>query len=166
MGTEILKSFSHLQNELEEARNSLKGVDENIKRLIGRAPNEMAPRLGQKRPLDDKISRQPFNKFNPRDDQPNKRRNFNNVSVFKRLSEKVPDEDVKAPSRGLISKVIAAPKEVPSRQAVLDKQNNDEKFKARNRRMFGALMGTLQRFQQEETKLKKRVIIVGNLARN
>lgn len=159
MATEILKSFSHLQSELEEARSSLKGVDENIKRLIGRDPSDLPPRQIQKRPLDDKNSRQPFSKFGRgfENDDISKRRNPNAISVFKRLSDKVIEEPVKAPSRGIISKVIAAPKEVPSRQAVLDKQNKDEKFKARNRRMFGALLGTLQRFQQDECKLKKRV---------
>ncbi|XP_066244918.1 pinin [Euwallacea similis] len=161
MGTEILKTFSHLQSELEEAKSSLKGVDENIKRLIGRDPSELPPRPGLKRPLDEKNGRQPFNKFgrfegsDRRNDAP-KRRNPNAISVFDRLSDKVPDEPIAPPSKGLISKVIAAPKEIPSRQEMLDKQNKDEKFKARNRRMFGALLGTLQRFQQEECKLKKR----------
>jgi len=159
MATEILKSFSHLQNELEEAKSSLKGVDENIKRLIGRDPSELAPRPGQKRPniLDEKSTRlgpKVIRKGFENDDIP-KRRNPNTVSVFKRLSEKVYDEPIKT-QRGVISKVIAAPKEIPSRQDVLDKQNKDEKFKARNRRMFGALLGTLQRFQQEESKLKKK----------
>ncbi|CAG9765902.1 unnamed protein product [Ceutorhynchus assimilis] len=152
MATETLESFNHLQSKLEEAKNSLKGVDENIKRLIGRDPSDLPPRPGQKRPLDDKHVRQPFSKFS---------RNFENdvvavkkrnpISVFKRLSERVSDEPLK-PS----SKVIAAPKEIPSRQDVLDKQNKDEKFKARNRRMFGALIGTLQRFQQEESKQKRK----------
>lgn len=160
MATEILKSFSHLQSELEEAKSSLKGVDENIKRLIGRDPSELAPRPGQKRPniQDDKNARQGpklIRRGFENDDIP-KRRNPNSVSVFKRLSDKVYEEPIKTQPKGLISKVIPAPKEIPSRQDVLDKQNKDEKFKARNRRMFGALLGTLQRFQQEETKLKKK----------
>ncbi|XP_050301601.1 pinin [Anthonomus grandis grandis] len=158
MATEILKSFSHLQSELEEARSSLKGVDENIKKLIGRDPNEITPRQPIKRTLEEPKTRQSFSKFTryESDDSPKPRRNQSSLSVFKRLSDKVPDDHVRLPSKGLISKVIAAPKEVPSRQAVLDKQNKDVKFKERNRRMFGALLGTLQRFQQEETKLKKK----------
>lgn len=160
MATEILKSFNHLQNELEEAKSSLKGVDANIKRLIGRDPSELTTRPGLKRPInqDDKNTRigQKVLRRGFENDDNLKRRNPNPVSVFKRLSEKVYEEPVKAQSKGIISKVIAAPKEIPSRQDVLDKQNKDEKFKARNRRMFGALLGTLQRFQQEETKQKKK----------
>ncbi|KAL1512655.1 hypothetical protein ABEB36_002214 [Hypothenemus hampei] len=157
MATEILKSFSHLQNELEEAKSSLKGVDENIKRLIGRDPSEIPTRIGQKRPVDEKNARPPQSKFTRGfDNEQTRRRNPNSVSVFKRLSEKVVDDPVDLPSRGLISKVIPAPKEIPSRQDVLDKQNKDERFKERNRRMFGALLGTLQKFQQEESKLKKK----------
>ncbi|KAF7278543.1 hypothetical protein GWI33_008247 [Rhynchophorus ferrugineus] len=135
MATEILKSFNHLQSELEEARSSLKGVDENIKRLIGRDPSELPPRPGVKRPLNDKI--------------------LHSTSKLPRR-EKVYEEPIKTQPKGLISKVIAAPKEIPSRQDALDKQGQDEKFKARNRRMFGALLGTLQKFQQEEAKLKKK----------
>lgn len=49
MGTEILKSFGVLQSELEQAKDSLKGVDENIKRLIGRDPSDVGPRALVKR---------------------------------------------------------------------------------------------------------------------
>jgi pinin len=40
MATEIMKSFGALQAELEKAKDNLKGVDEHIKKLIGRDPNE------------------------------------------------------------------------------------------------------------------------------
>lgn len=165
MGTEILKSFGTLQSELEEAKVTLKGVDENIKRLIGRDPSEIVQRPGLKRgpPNDDNRSRQrivtttrnrTFNHEN--DEPPNKRRSA--ISVFKRLSDRPSHyEEVQHPQRQMISKVIVTPKEVPSRQEALAAQNSDEKFKARNRRMFGALLGTLQKFQQEETKLKPKV---------
>lgn len=153
MGTEIL----NLQHELEQAKHSLKDVDEHLKKLIGRDPSELPPRI-IKRPVPDDKGRpvvkglgrgRPFLFEN--EEPPNKRRP---TSVFNRLSEKVPD----MPQKGLISKVIVTPKEVPSREEALQAQNKDEKFRARNRRMFGALLGTLQKFQQEETKLKPRVI--------
>lgn len=162
MGTEILKSFGNLQHELEEARSSLKGVDESIKRLIGRDPSELPPRNVQKRSVDEK-GRTPTHKvlgrqrnFAHENEEPSIKRR-SNISVFKRLSDKVPDDDHSLPHKGLISKVIVTPKEVPSREQALEAQNKDEKFKARNKRMFGALLGTLQKFQQEETKLKQRV---------
>lgn len=165
MATEILKSFGTLQHELEQAKSSLKGVDENIKRLIGRDPSDIIPRPVPKRPIqvDDSRSRQrvpPGSRriYNHENDEPmNKRRNS---SVFKRLSERPPayeEELEQKPVKQMISKVIVTPKEVPSRQEALAAQNCDEKSKARNRRMFGALLGTLQKFQQEETKLKSKV---------
>lgn len=40
MATEIMKSFGALQAELERAKDNLKGVDENIRKLIGRDPSE------------------------------------------------------------------------------------------------------------------------------
>lgn len=158
MGTEILKSFGTLQSELEQARNGLKFVDESIKRLIGRDPSEIIPRPGQKRgpPVEENRSRQRGPRNHENGEPPAKRRNG---SVFKRLSERpvhYEEEIVQQPQRQLISKVIVTPKEVPSRQEALAAQNSDEKAKARNRRMFGALLGTLQKFQQEETKLKQK----------
>ncbi|CAG9829059.1 unnamed protein product [Diabrotica balteata] len=159
MGTEIL-SFGNLQHELEEAKNSLKGVDESIKRLIGRDPSQLPPRNVMKRLGDDKnraANKTPVKSrmFTENEEPPAKRRNA--TSVFNRLSDKVPDDDSSTnKQRGLISKVIVTPKKVPSREQALEAQNKDEKFKARNRRMFGALLGTLQKFQQEETKLKQR----------
>lgn len=163
MGTEILKSFGTLQSELEQARNGLKFVDESIKRLIGRDPSEIVPRPGLKRgpPVEENRSRQrgPVSvrtRNHENDEPPVKRRNG---SVFKRLSERpvhYEEEVVQHPQRQLISKVIVTPKEVPSREEALAAQNSDEKAKARNKRMFGALLGTLQKFQQEETKLKQK----------
>lgn len=177
MATEILKSFGTLQSELEQAKTSLKGVDENIKRLIGRDPSELitpGQRHPHKRPVVGNNeeggnkhrwglggNRRVFTHDN--EEPPTKRRG----GVFNRLSDRVVSErvayhhdedngDFKG-HRQMISKVIVTPKEVPSRQDALDAQSGDEKFKARNRRMFGALLGTLQKFQQEETKLKPKV---------
>nr|CAI5843381.1 unnamed protein product [Callosobruchus analis] len=161
---EVLKSFGSLQNELEEAKNSLKGVDEHLKRLIGRDPSEPPPRNNLKRPIPDDKGRAKIQNRNrgftlENDEVPAKRRTtVPHVSVFKRLSDKVEDTHPiqHGPQRGMISKVIVTNKEIPSREEAIVAQNRDEKFKARNRRMFGALLGTLQKFQQEETKLKPR----------
>lgn len=153
MGTEIL----NLQNELEQAKNSLKNVDEHLKKLIGRDPSELPPRITKRTIPEDKTRLNTKNFGHGRgftfenEEPPSKRRT---TSVFNRLSDKISD----IPQKGLISKVIVTPKEIPSREEALQAQNKDEKFRARNKRMFGALLGTLQKFQQEETKLKSRVI--------
>jgi len=37
-------------------------------------------------------------------------------------------------------------------------QRQDRQGRDRNKRMFGALLGTLQRFKQDETRLKDKVL--------
>lgn len=163
MGTEILmKSFVTLQTELEQAKSSLKGVDENIKRLIGRDPSDPPQRVGTKRPPNDDKPRHRLarNRVFPHenDEPPNKRRGTGGGSVFKRLSDRVVSEPVLP--KQIISKVIVTPKEIPSRQEALAAQSKDERSNARNRRMFGALLSTLQKFQQEETRNRPLVSLV------
>ncbi|KAI0211742.1 hypothetical protein LSAT2_003418 [Lamellibrachia satsuma] len=53
----------------------------------------------------------------------------------------------------LHSSVVVTPKETRTRTDTLAAQNEDASGKARNRRMFGLLLGTLQRFRDDE-KLK------------
>lgn len=53
----------------------------------------------------------------------------------------------------LNSRVI---REMPTRQEIVAAQGTDAASKARNRRMFGSLLGTLQKFCQEESRLKQR----------
>lgn len=172
--TDILKSFSALQSELDVAKSTLKGVDENIKRLIGRDPSDVPSRLQTKRSNPSNEDRGRPRNFgnqneerrfkNPRlrslvqenEEPPFKKRNTN-ISVFKRLSDRPIQENHQMNhSKGMISKVIVTPKEFPSRQERMEAQSKDAGSVARNRRMFGALLGTLQKFQQEETKLKTR----------
>ncbi|ODN04444.1 Pinin [Orchesella cincta] len=57
--------------------------------------------------------------------------------------------------RRLQSRIVSSGKE-KSREEVLAEQSKDKKGRDRNKRMFGALLGTLQRFKQEETKLKAK----------
>lgn len=98
---------------------------------------------------------------------PSKRRipTDGNKSVFSRLSGPVrnnnnnnnnsKDEEHKLAIKPRIqSRVI---RELPTRQEVVAAQGDDEQSRARNRRMFGSLLGTLQKFTQEEAKLKSKV---------
>lgn len=57
----------------------------------------------------------------------------------------------------LPSRVFTTATEAPSRQEVMAAQAVDEQSKQRNKRMFGALVGTLQKFRKEETRVRERV---------
>lgn len=95
---------------------------------------------------------------NRRDNSPpplSKRRliNFNSEtkSVFSRLSGPPSrDEDIKPK---LNSRVI---RELPTREEIVNAQGSDAASRARNRRMFSSLLGTLQKFCQEESRLKPK----------
>lgn len=54
----------------------------------------------------------------------------------------------------LASQVIPAVKEVKPRHLAIEEQKTDAKNVARNRRMLGMILGTLQRFQSEESRRK------------
>nr|CAD7196557.1 unnamed protein product [Timema douglasi] len=292
MTTEIMKSFGALQAELEQAKNNLKGVDEHIKKLIGRDPSEGQQRPGLKRSLppsedfgrgrgSDDFGRGRGRGFTPlrgrRDpggrpeedggaESSAKRKPGDLRTVFSRLSGppkprkdgESGDEDEELPNKiallnyaeavgkvsnhtgktcqyivqehnhvflemyseehtggegehgscvdpmehlvqalkvlvvelggstffymslrasirrtgdpAISSRVIATPRELPSRQEVMAAQSKDERNKARNKRMFGALLGTLQKFRQEETRMKdkeeKRAIVEKKLEEN
>ncbi|XP_059477519.1 pinin isoform X2 [Neocloeon triangulifer] len=194
---EIATTLGTLQAELEQANAKLKGVDETIKRFMGRDPNEplpTQPATGGPRRVVSLGGRQeaPFRNVHPpgrfrnaggndADDGPpaNKRRSVGG-SVFSRLSG-VPlrskrnvdveeEEDERPSNRALQSKVIPSKEMLVTREDVLTAQSKDEKSKARNRRMFGALLGTLQKFQKEETLLKdkeeKKAIVEKKLEEN
>lgn len=199
-------SILTIQNELERARERLKGVEENIKRSIGRDINSGPPLLrpGFKRTarqiegLNETPLRQRFQnegiksrlgefvrntdrehdfrgKVNRRlsnPEPPNRLRKVEKpderisakkrlgeqpaVTVFSRLSGPPKDDDFeeKESSVKITSQVIV--QDAPSRKDVLAAQNGDNQSKARNRRMFGALLGTLQKFRQEENRQKEK----------
>lgn len=81
-------------------------------------------------------------------------------SVFSRLSGPPPRHhhnhnagNIEEPKPKLNSRVI---REMPTRQEIVEAQGTDAASKARNRRMFGSLLGTLQKFCQEESRLKPK----------
>ncbi|KAF0757994.1 pinin [Aphis craccivora] len=65
----------------------------------------------------------------------------------------------------LQSQVILSFKTMKSRTEVLAAQQGDQVTKERNRRMFGSLLGTLQKFKKEETQLKYKEEIKAKIER-
>ncbi|XP_050432193.1 pinin [Adelges cooleyi] len=70
--------------------------------------------------------------------------------------EEEEEEESTAPKKTLQSQVMLSSKIMKSRTEVLAAQQGDQVTKERNRRMFGSLLGTLQRFKKEETQLKDK----------
>ncbi|KAK3923933.1 Pinin [Frankliniella fusca] len=198
MATEVMKTFSALQEELLKAKEGLKDVDKNIKRIIGRdpeaqPPGQGPPRTGLKRPANqnDEFYGQGGEEGHPgrqmdEEGPPGLRGRLGGRSgtVFSRLSgppmkyikkerdeeysgppskfykreeeeDEMDEEEVQFNKPAISSRVIPQTRELPSKEDILAAQG-DERSKARNRRMFGALLGTLQRFRQEETRMRDK----------
>ena len=49
MATEVMKTFSALQEELQKAKEGLRNVDSHLKRIIGRDPETQPPGQGPPR---------------------------------------------------------------------------------------------------------------------
>ncbi|XP_015522963.1 pinin [Neodiprion pinetum] len=164
-----------LEAQLEAARDNLRGLDRSIQKILGRDPpdgeNPLQPtaRIAQKRPVQEDHRRRQVADFAV---LPNNLTVFKRrwvappgepKTVFSRLSARIPsnaddsaDEDDNTAKPAVSSRVIATPREIPSRQEVIRRERVDERSRQRNKRMFGALLGTLQKFRQEETKLKAK----------
>uniref|UniRef100_A0AAG5CSD8 Pinin/SDK/MemA protein domain-containing protein n=1 Tax=Anopheles atroparvus TaxID=41427 RepID=A0AAG5CSD8_ANOAO len=192
MATEVVKGYSDLQQELDRARSNLKGLNENIRRIIGRDPsgaeqynnsrgaggggggpggangggngNNAAAResfenrkrssLGFEAPNMGGQRREQERRYSDIGSQnPAKRRAMGETkSVFSRLSGPT-NRDAEYEKPRISSRVI---KEQPSKEDIVAAQGTDERSRARNRRIFGSLLGTLQKFSQEESKLKPK----------
>ncbi|CAD6995400.1 unnamed protein product [Ceratitis capitata] len=136
-----------LQCELTEAKGSLDIINDSLKKFVGR-PRDIG--AGKSLSTDDlKAGCQKYL------NEGKQKRSYEGKSVFRRLS--IPNERNKPT---ISSRII---RELPSREQVLEAQCSDSESRARNRRMFGSLLGTLHKFCQEESRLKikeeKRALI-------
>uniref|UniRef100_T1JJ15 Pinin n=1 Tax=Strigamia maritima TaxID=126957 RepID=T1JJ15_STRMM len=173
----------NLEEQLEQAKECLKDLDANIKKLTGRDPNELRPgmRRGPMGPgggggggggggLEARGRDRIITMGNRRDaggmmdGPPAKRRALG--GPFNRLGprtgprvnrgEDSGDDDDLPHKPTVQSSIVATPKEMKSRKDCLEEQKSDSRGLARNRRMFGLLLGTLQKFKDEETIKKEK----------
>lgn len=84
---------------------------------------------------------------------PAKRGKQETKSVFSRLSGPPSSRDEDNIKPKLNSRII---RELPTKEEIVEAQGTDPASRARNRRMFGSLLGTLQKFCQEESRLKQK----------
>lgn len=169
-----MRGVSALQNEIEKARENLKDVDENIKKLTGRDPTErrqFAPKRrvvsvsGELRGKERLFSqaRREIEAYV----SPVKRRVVG--TAFSRLgpprlagrdrqrADSGDEEDLpnKPAVQSSVGNVITS-KTPRSRKESMDNQTSDRKGNARNKRMFGLLLGTLQKFKTEAKETEDR----------
>nr|XP_014101320.1 pinin [Bactrocera oleae] len=136
MGSNIA-NCQELQKELEEAKGHLDLLNDNIRMIVGR-PRDLGNDINIDSSKDEGCQKY--------GNERKTRRTSDIKSVFNRLS--VPNDGLRP---RLSSRVI---KELPTRQEVLKAQGSDLESRARNRRMFGSLLGTLHKFCLEESRLK------------
>nr|CAB3264980.1 pinin-like [Phallusia mammillata] len=177
-------AVSVLKQQIEKAKENLKNVDDSIKKVTGRDPNEKrfpadehvrpgrgrggTVRLGR-RSLDDNHASM--------EEQPGPPPAKRAGGVFRRIGSATsgiggdrrviipnirhshrtqqPDsdyEDDEPVSRPTVQSSVVSTAKSHTKTELIHAQNVDEKGKARNRRMFGMLLGTLARFQSDESK--------------
>ncbi|XP_005111767.3 pinin [Aplysia californica] len=172
-----------LQNEIEKARDKLKGYNENIKKLTGRDPSGPGIRRllsdGSER-VDDGDNFQMgrgrgrgrlfgLARRNIMEDSgpPAKRRIVG--GAFSRLGpapvpmrrtdrEDSPYQEEELPHKlSVQSSVVSTSRETKNRKEIMEEQTKDKEGMQRNRRMFGLLMGTLNKFKTESKTLQSKV---------
>ncbi|KAL5008259.1 hypothetical protein ScPMuIL_013840 [Solemya velum] len=157
-----------LHSELERAKNNLKDVDENIRKLTGRDPLEyrnVVSSAGRGSPIQEGRGRERIFSLARRsivvgDGVSPAKRGRMMGGAFSRLGPRVGgrgrrrdddsgDEEDLPRKPTVPSSVIATPVESRSRKDSIEESNKDVKGKARNKRMFGLLLGTLRQFKDD-----------------
>ncbi|XP_067624812.1 pinin [Eurosta solidaginis] len=133
MEVNVNKSLKELQEQLYDAKNHLTVLNDSIRRIVGR-------------PVGIEVGHGSLNGAFPK--YGSVQRQKPTKSVFTRLS--ISHDETKL---SLGSRIV---RDMPSRQEVLEAQGLDMESIARNRRMFGSLLGTLHKFCLEESRLKQK----------
>ncbi|XP_032521212.1 pinin isoform X2 [Danaus plexippus] len=161
MVTEVAISFNTLRAQLESEKSNLFKIDENIKKIVqtsGRFTDRFNGTGDYARGGLRGAARNNYSDLSNhfKNDDPLKRKH-ETKTVFSRLSARVQDSDGEEEvpdKRARVHSTVC--KELPTRAAVLRAQGDDEQARTRNRRIFGSLLGTLQKFKQEEIVLQTK----------
>ncbi|XP_034111865.1 pinin [Drosophila nasuta] len=144
-----------LEAKLSHARQSLTTLNDNIRRFVGRGLKDS--RVDRYNPDSgtSKRNESNYDRNVPRKDitlRTNRRIHDSKIVVNRPSKEEDEDASIWLPTPRINSRVI---RELPSREEIVEAQGIDSESRARNRRMFGSLLGTLQKFCQEESRLRK-----------
>ncbi|XP_068731139.1 pinin-like [Montipora capricornis] len=159
-----MATVAALQRDLELAKEGLKSVDENIKKLTGRDPSEFRPAAGRrvmlKRDYPDRNTGQgPAAKRLDSSGTPGRlwsrvvstRTSQDRNRPSSRLDSEGEEEEEDGDKPAIQSSVVATPAPSRLKRDVITK--TDDKTKSRNRRMFGVLLqGTLQKFKDKNSQ--------------
>ncbi|KAH9523060.1 hypothetical protein Btru_065647 [Bulinus truncatus] len=177
-----MKGVEVLQSEIEKAKDKLRNYNENIKKLTGRDPN----RPGAKRLLSNDGVEREEDGYSGRtargrgrlfglarrsimedNGPPSKRRVVG--GAFSRLGpapmparrrdrEDSPYEEELPTKLSVHSSVVSTSRDAKSRQEIMQEQTKDKDGMQRNKRMFGLLLGTLNKFKTESKTLETKEV--------
>ncbi|GFT43180.1 hypothetical protein NPIL_87671 [Nephila pilipes] len=151
-------SYQSLLEKFELTKKELGEAEETIKRITGRDPVVFPNGPGGLNKWKNQQGAVPNRPFSGR-----KRPLFaigksaeNEEEAVQPEEESAEEDEMPSKKPSLQSTVVATPKDIKSRKDTIQEQNANSKVKARNRRMFGMILGTLQKFQHEAKKREEQ----------
>lgn len=143
----MTESISELQQARDALKQNIHDVDENIKKLTGRDP-EQGGRLSTPRRIQLKRNSYgtPGSTQPPTKRTPVERRRWGNSALSSRQNLDSGGEEEEKQKPTVPSSVVATGKPIESLQRPV---REDTQTRKRNQRMFGLLLGTLKQFKQE-----------------
>lgn len=152
-----MSSYRSLIDIYNKTKQELGDAENTIRRITGRDPDEVSNSTSRSSSkFRQASSRATYSGRNKPSYSATKRSREESSSYEEESEEEEEEEedDDESPKKkpALQSTVVAKRHQKRTRKATIEEQNANSKIKARNRRMFGALIGVLEKFQDEEKK--------------